>query len=101
MVRRAHPKIGGHTHPEVSRSPLGHNLCCCKCLEGEVEELLDVLRIHHTIKIVWDHPVRETDPTRSDLCIRGWFAWGLMSALTFMGDTLTAILTTHLVDDIE
>ena len=58
MVRLAHPKTGVDTHPEVSRSPLGHDLCCCKGLEGEVEELLDILRIRHTIKIVRDHPVR-------------------------------------------
>ena len=58
MVRPAHPKTGVDTHPEVSSSPLGHDLGCCKGLEGEVEELLDILRIHHTIKIVRDHPVR-------------------------------------------
>ena len=58
MVRSTHPEIGLDTYPKVSCSPLGHNLCCCKGLKGEVEELLDIQHIHHTIKIVRDHPVR-------------------------------------------
>ena len=36
-------------YPEVSRSALGHNLRYCNGAEGEVEELLDILCIHHAI----------------------------------------------------
>ena len=58
MIRLVDSKIGVIAHPEVSRSPLRHDLCRCKALEGEVEELLNILRTHHTVKIVWDHLVR-------------------------------------------
>lgn len=58
MIRIVDSKIGVIAYPKVSRSPLRHDLRRCKALEGEVEELLNILRIHHTVKIVRDHLVR-------------------------------------------
>lgn len=58
MLRLMDSRTGVIAHPEVSRSPVGHDFCSCKGLEGEVEELLDVRRTHHTVKIVRNHLVR-------------------------------------------
>ncbi len=57
MVRLVDSRTEVKTYPKVSRSPLGHDLCRCKGLEGEVEELPDILRTHHTVKVVRDHLV--------------------------------------------
>lgn len=57
MIRLIYSNRGVITHPEMSRSPLRHDLCRRKALEGEVEELLNILRTHHTVKIVRDHLV--------------------------------------------
>ena len=57
MIRLIDPNVGVIAHPEMSRSPLGHDLCRRKALEGEVEELLYILRTHHTVKVVRDHLV--------------------------------------------
>lgn len=57
MIRLVDSKTGVGAHPEASRSPLGHNLCRRKAFKGEVEELLNILRTHHTVKIVRDHLV--------------------------------------------
>ena len=45
-------------YPKMSRGPLGHDLCGCNGLKDEVEELLDIRRTHHTVKVVWNHLVR-------------------------------------------
>lgn len=57
MIRLVDSKTEVSAHPEVSRSPLRHDLCRRKALEGEIEELLDIMCTHHTVKIVRDHLV--------------------------------------------
>ncbi len=57
MIRLMKSEIGVNDYPEVSRGALGHNLCNCNGPKCEVEKFLGILRIHHTIKIMWDHLV--------------------------------------------
>ena len=58
IIRLIEPEAGVTVYPEVSRSPGGHDLCNCQGSKDEVEQLSDIRRPHHTLKIMRDHPTR-------------------------------------------